>query len=105
MTVVIVGVKNVFLRAQRVTVGSRVYLGWTRVDEPIKKVLVRKLSFLWTMTGMVLCSVLLEGVGKSECMCLQLVTSPTRQELKRGGSLHGGGALPPASPLPAWQKS
>ena len=46
MTVVIVGVKNVFLRAQRVTVGSRVYLGWTRVDEPIKKVLVRKLSFL-----------------------------------------------------------
>ena len=39
-TVVIVGVIIVFLRAQRVTVGSRVYLGWTWVDKPRKKVLV-----------------------------------------------------------------
>ena len=39
-TVVISGVRIVFLRAQRVTVGSRVYLGWTWVDEPCKKVLV-----------------------------------------------------------------
>ena len=39
-TVVIEGLQSVFLRAQRVTVGSRVYLGWTWVDEPRKKVLM-----------------------------------------------------------------
>ena len=39
-TVVIKCLQSVFLRAQRVTVGSRVYLGWTWVDEPCKKVLV-----------------------------------------------------------------
>ena len=38
--VVIKCLQSVFLRAQRVTVGSRVYLGWTWVDEPCKKVLV-----------------------------------------------------------------